>query len=158
MDTTEQSGALHIPGFEMIEKIGQGGMAVVWKARQISLDRIVAIKVLSAQYKRDAADVQRFQSEAQQAAKLKNAGIVQVYDTGVVKGVYYIVMEYVAGYTVGDWVRRKGALSEKDALQVCEHVAKALEYAWQRAGIIHCDIKPDNVILDADGSVKVADL
>jgi serine/threonine-protein kinase len=158
MDTIEQSGALHIPGFEMIEKIGQGGMAVVWKARQISLDRIVAIKVLSAQYKHDAADVQRFQSEAQQAAKLKHAGIVQVYDTGVVNGVYYIVMEYVAGYTVGDWVRRKGALSEKEALQVCEHVAKALEYAWQKAGIIHCDVKPDNVILDADGSVKVADL
>lgn len=158
MDTTEQSGALHIPGFEMIEKIGQGGMAVVWKARQISLDRIVAIKVLSAQYKHDAADVQRFKSEAQQAAKLKNASIVQVYDTGVVNGVYYIVMEYVAGYTVGDWVRRKGVLSEKEALQVCEHVAKALEYAWQIAGIIHCDVKPDNVILDADGSVKVADL
>jgi serine/threonine-protein kinase len=158
MDTIEQSGAFQIPGFEMIEKLGQGGMAVVWKARQISLDRIVAIKVLSAQYKHDATDIQRFQSEAQQAAKLKNAGIVQVYDTGVENGVYYIVMEYVAGDTVGDWVRRKGTLSEKDALRVCEHVAIALDYAWKNAGIIHCDVKPDNVMLDADGSVKVSDL
>jgi len=149
---------LKIPGFEMIERVGQGGMATVWKARQISLDRIVAIKILSAQLAHDPTDVQRFQAEAQQAAKLKHPAIIQVYDANAEQGVYYFVMEYVAGYTVGDWVRRKGVLSEKDAILVAECVTDALDYAWQNARIIHCDIKPDNVMVDADGTVKLADL
>ncbi|MBN2301557.1 MAG: protein kinase [Lentisphaerae bacterium] len=147
-----------IPGFEIIEKLGQGGMATVWKARQISLDRIVAIKILSAKQARDEQDVKRFQAEAQQAAKLKHQGIVQVYDANVIDGSYYFVMEYVSGYTVGDWLRRKRRLTEKDALLVGECVADALSYAWDNAGIIHCDVKPDNVIIDSDGTVKVADL
>lgn len=149
---------IQIPGFEIIEKIGAGGMATVWKARQVSLDRIVAIKIMNAQLALDPADIQRFQSEAQAAAKLKHQGIVQVYDANVDGGMYYFVMEYVAGYTVGDWVRRKGILTEKDALLVADCVADALEYAWNTARIIHCDIKPDNIMIDADGTVKVADL
>jgi len=148
----------NIGGFEVIERIGAGGMATVWKARQVTLDRTVAIKILSSQLAADPADVQRFQKEAQAAARLKHPGIVQVYDANVQDGIYYFVMEYVAGYTVGDWLRRKGVLPEKDALLVAECVADALQYAWETAGIIHCDIKPDNVIVDADGSVKVADL
>ena len=147
-----------LTGFEIIEKLGEGGMASVWRARQISLDRIVAIKVLSARLAVDPSDVKRFQTEAQAAARLKHPGIVQVYDANVENGLYYFVMEYVDGYTVGDWVRRKGALSEKDALLVADCVADALEYAWDNQSIIHCDVKPDNVIIDADGSVKVADL
>jgi|GEM_PF-394760 len=149
---------MQIPGFEMLEKLGQGGMAAVWKARQISLDRVVAIKILSSRLASDAADIERFQKEAQSAAKLKHPGIVQVYDANVSNGLYYFVMEYVAGYTVGDWVRRKGALPELDALLVCECVADALDYAWNKQRIIHCDIKPDNVMVDADGTVKVSDL
>jgi len=148
----------NIGGFEVIERIGSGGMATVWKARQVTLDRIVAIKILSSQLAADPSDVQRFQKEAQAAARLKHPGVVQVYDANVQDGIYYFVMEYVAGYTVGDWLRRKGALPEKDALLVAECVADALQYAWETAGIIHCDIKPDNVIVDADGTVKVADL
>lgn len=148
----------NIGGFEVIERIGAGGMATVWKARQVTLDRTVAIKILSSQLAADPADVQRFQKEAQAAARLKHPGIVQVYDANVQDGIYFFVMEYVAGYTVGDWQRRKGVLPEKDALLVAECVADALQYAWETAGIIHCDIKPDNVIVDADGSVKVADL
>ena len=149
---------IQINGFEVIEKLGQGGMASVWKARQVSLDRTVAIKVLSDRLALDADDVRRFQEEAQAAAKLKHPGIVQVYDANAENGIYYFVMEYVAGYTVGDWVRRKGVLSEQDALLVAECVADALNYAWDRAGIIHCDIKPDNLIIDEDGTVKLADL
>jgi hypothetical protein len=145
-------------GFEVIEKLGEGGMASVWKARQVSLDRTVAIKVLSNRFMEEPDDIRRFQEEAQSAAKLKHPGIVQVYDANAEQGVYYFIMEYVAGYTVGDWVRRKGVLSEQDALSVAECVADALSYAWNHAGIIHCDIKPDNVIIDADGTVKVADL
>lgn len=152
------SDSIQISGFEIIEKLGAGGMAAVWKARQVSLDRIVAIKIMHNQQASDPGDIQRFQSEAQAAAKLKHPGIVQVYDANVENGMYFFVMEYVAGYTVGDWVRRKGPLSEKDVLLVADCVADALEYAWNSAKIIHCDIKPDNVMIDADGTVKVADL
>ena len=150
--------SLNIKGFEILGKLGQGGMASVWMARQVSLDRTVAIKVLSERFAVAPDDIRRFQEEAQAAAKLKHSGIVQVHDAKAEDGVYYFIMEYVAGYTVGDWVRRKGVLSEQDALSVAECVADALSYAWDRAGIIHCDIKPDNIIIDEDGTVKVADL
>ncbi len=150
--------APEITGFEILEKLGTGGMATVWKARQLSLDRIVAIKVLPTQLASDPADIERFQREAQATAKLKNSGIVQVYDANAESGVYYFVMEYVAGYTVGDWIRRKHVLTPDEALTVGECVARSLDYAWRSAGMIHCDIKPDNVLIDADGTVKVADL
>ena len=149
---------IRIPGFQVLEKLGEGGMATVWKARQVSLDRVVAVKVLSSQFASDPEDVQQFQSEAQSAARLKHPGIIQVHDAGIYSGLYYFVMEYIGGYTVGDWVRRKGTLTEKDALLVADCVADALGYAWETAGIIHCDIKPDNVMVDSDGAVKVADL
>ncbi len=147
-----------VTGFEIIEKLGEGGMASVWKARQVSLDRIVAIKVLSSQFASDTKDIERFQQEAQAAAKLKHPGIIQVYDANAENGIYFFIMEYVAGYTVGDWVRRRSVLSVADALTVAECVVDALDYAWNSAGIIHCDIKPDNVMIDSDGTVKVADL
>jgi serine/threonine-protein kinase len=149
---------LEIPGFEMQSKLGAGGMAEVWKARQVSLDRTVAIKILSAQFSQESEDVKRFQQEAQAAAKLKHSGIVQVYDANAIGGTYYFVMEYVAGYTAGEWLRRKGMIPEKDALLVVECVADALAYAWDTARVVHCDIKPDNIMIDADGSVKVTDL
>ncbi len=142
----------------MIEKIGRGGMATVWKARQLSLDRIVAIKVLASDFSQHEQDVLRFQSEAQAAAKLKHNGIVQVYDASVTEGRYYFVMEYIGGYSVGEWCRRKGQLAEEDILLISECVGVALNHAWTHAKIIHCDIKPDNVLIDADGTAKVADL
>lgn len=147
-----------IPGFEILEKLGTGGMATVWKAHQISLARIVAIKILSRKLCTEPTDVSMFQKEAQSAAKLKHPSIVQIYDANVVSGFYYFVMEYVAGYTVGEWIRRKKTIPEKDALVVAENVADALDYAWEREGIVHCDIKPENVMIDADGTVKVTDL
>lgn len=149
---------IEIAGFEIIERIGAGGMATVWKARQLSLDRIVAVKILYSKFSYDSENLRQFKSEAQAAAKLKHPGIVQVYDASVANDLYYFVMEYVAGYTVGEWVRRRGALAERDALLVVECVASALQYAWSTAGIIHCDIKPDNILVDADGTVKVSDL
>lgn len=149
---------MQLKGFELIQELGRGGMASVWKARQVSLDRTVAIKILDASLAQEQADVQRFQSEAQVAAKLKHPGIVQVYDANVEQGLYYFVMEYVEGQTIGQWVRQKGFMPEKDALQIAECVGEALGYAWNKERIIHCDIKPDNVMLDADGTVKVADL
>ena len=147
-----------IPGCDILEKLGSGGMATVFKARQVSLDRIVAVKVLSPEFSAAEADVRNFQTEAQAAAKLKHPGIIQVYDASVDGGTCYIVMEYIAGRTLGDIVREKGPLSEKQVLNVAEGVAKALDYAWSKERIIHCDVKPDNIMFDADGAVKVADL
>jgi len=133
-------------------------MAVVWKARQVSLDRTVAIKVLSSHLSTDADDIEQFKTEAQAEAKLKHPGIVQVYDANVEAGLCYIVQEFVDGYSVGDWVRRKGRLPEEDTLLVAGYIADALAYAWETAGVIHCDIKPDNILIDADGSPKITDL
>lgn len=150
--------SIEIPGLELLEKLGEGGMASVWKARQLSLDRIVAVKILPADLAGDTADVQRFHAEAKSAAKLKHSGIVQVYDVKLEQGLHYIVMEHIAGYTVLDWLRRKERLTEGEALQVADCVADALDYAWEKERIIHCDIKPDNIMVDSDGTVKVADL
>ena len=149
---------LQLSGFELLEKIGQGGMGVLWKARQASLDRIVAIKFLQPQLSCNPEEIQRLFSEARAAAKLKHQGIVQVYDANEANGIYYIVMEFIAGYNVGEWLRRKGKLGERDALLVAECVATALQYAWNTAALIHCDIKPDNVMVDRDGTIKVTDL
>lgn len=149
---------IEIPGFDSMEKIGEGGMATVWKARQISLDRTVAIKVLFKSLAATPADAARFQDEARAAAKIKHPGIVQVYDAQVYEGMYYFVMEYVAGYSVGDWIRRKKVLPESESLLAIECVADALGDAWDTQAIVHCDIKPDNIMIDADGTIKVADL
>jgi len=143
-----------------MEMLPRGGMSTVYKARQVSLDRLVAIKVLpSASEGVGADEVEQFMSEAKITAGLKHQNIVQVYDFGRTdEGVYYFVMEYVSGYTVAAWIRRKNYLSEENTLLCGFSVAMAMNYAWQKAGIVHCDIKPDNIIIDGDGTVKVADL
>lgn len=150
--------AFHLPNFEVMGLLGRGGMASVWKARQISLDRFVAVKILSSAFATDPEDVKQFRMEAQAAAQLKHPGIVQVYDANFSNGVYYFVMELVDGYTFGDLLRRKGQVSVEDALTVAESVAVALDYAWSLYQMVHCDIKPDNIMADADGTVKVTDL
>ncbi len=147
-----------LTGFELIELIGNGGIGAVWKARQLSLDRIVAIKLLLPEFERDKEENRRLVLEARTAAKLKHTGIVQVYDANEENGVFFIVMEYVAGYNVGAWLRRKHVLSEADAITVGIAVADALDYAWRTNKLIHCDIKPDNIMVDTDGTIKVADL
>lgn len=151
--------APNIPNFEILETMPRGGMSTVYKARQISLDRIVALKTLPPHLAADSADIDKFIAEARTTANLKHPNIVQVYDFGKSEeGIYYFVMEFVSGYSVADWIRRKGGISEDNALLVAQSIAEALGYAWTRAGIIHCDIKPDNIIIDGDGTVKVADL
>lgn len=149
---------LQLTGFELIEKLGEGGMGHVWKARQLSLDRIVAIKLLPPRFSNDPESVRQIIQEARIAAKLKHHGIVQVYDANEQNGTYYFVMEFVDGYNVGQWIARKKALGVKDALIVVESVAAALKYAWHTSGLIHCDLKPENIMVDRDGSIKVADL
>ena len=147
-----------IPGFELIEKVGEGGMGQVWKARQLSLDRLVAIKLLPPKLSHDAESMHQIIKEARTAAKLKHPGIVHVYDACEQDGHCCLVMEYIDGYNVGQWLARKQVISSKDALVVIESVAIALKYAWREAGLIHCDLKPENIMIDHDGSIKVADL
>ncbi|MDD5677250.1 MAG: protein kinase [Kiritimatiellae bacterium] len=148
-----------IPGYDILVSLPQGGMSAVFKARQISLDRVVAIKMLPPSMAADVVDIEKFLAEAKTTAQLKHPNIVQVYDFGKSPdGVYYFVMEFVSGYSVADWIRRKTRLTLKDTLLCAHCVAEALNYAWENYGIVHCDIKPDNVIIDGDGTVKVADL
>lgn len=150
--------SFQIPNLEILRLLGKGGMASVWLARQISLDRQVAVKVLAPEFAADPGDVLRFRREAQAAAKLKHPGIVEVYDANYSGGFYYFVMEYVKGYTMGELLRRKGSVGAGDALTVAECVAVAMHYAWTQFRMVHCDIKPDNIMVDADGTVKVTDL
>ena len=160
MGTDPEAGTPPPPvfeGYDQIELLGRGGMATVWRARQIALDRPVAVKVLNPDQCRSDEDIDRFQSEARAAARMSHPGIVQVYDAFYRDGRFCFVMEFVDGRTVGDWIRRSGFLSEKDALFVAEGVASTLRYAWERQQLVHCDIKPDNVMIDADGTVKVMD-
>lgn len=150
--------AFKLAGFELLEKLGHGASGVVWKARQISLDRLVAIKVIPAEKIRSEEDVRLTLQESRTAAKLKHPGIVQIYDACEQNGTYFLVMEYVAGYNIGQWLARRERLPVKDVLLIAEAVAGALDYAWSATGLIHCDIKPENIMVDQDGTMKVADL
>ncbi|MDD4102093.1 MAG: serine/threonine-protein kinase [Kiritimatiellae bacterium] len=150
--------SLSLPNLELTGVIGRGGMASVWRGRQVTLDRQVAVKILSKDFATDPDDVQRFRQEAKAAASLKHPGIVQVYDANFTDGVFYFVMELVEGYTMGDLVRRKGRISVDDTLTVAESVAVSMDYAWSHFKMVHCDIKPDNIMVDSDGSIKVTDL
>ena len=142
--------------YEVLSKIGAGGMADVYKGKDTKLNRFVAIKVLKKEYREDADFVRKFQSEAQAAAGLMNPNIVNVYDVGEDRGLYYMVMELVEGITLKDYIERKGRLSHKEvisiAIQMCTGIGAA-----HAAGIIHRDIKPQNVIISRDGKVKVTD-
>lgn len=142
--------------YEVISKVGAGGMADVYKGRDTMLNRYVAIKVLKREYREDEEFVRKFRSEAQAAAGLLNPNIVNVYDVGMDRGLYYMVMELVDGITLKDYIEKKGRLSHKEvisiAIQMCTGIGAA-----HAAGIIHRDIKPQNIIISRDGKVKVTD-
>lgn len=149
---------MKLDGFEILEELGHGGMAAVYRARQVSLDREVAIKVFEPRFAPTPEDLEQFRNEARVAARLKHPGLVQVYDAVFSGEVCCFVMELVSGYTVGAWGARKGRLDEKTILAVADCVADALDYAWKQHKVVHCDIKPDNLMVDIDGTVKILDL
>ncbi len=149
---------MKLNGFDVLEELGQGGMATVYRARQVSLDREVAIKVFEPRFEPTPEDLEQFRNEARVAAHLKHPGLVQIYDAVFSGEVCCFVMELVRGYTVGAWCARKGRLGEKEILDLADCVADAPDYAWRGHQVIHCDIKPENVMVDADGTVKVLDL
>ena len=146
-----------IGGFEILYKIGQGGMGTVFKARQVSVDRIVALKVLPQKLAKNKRFVTRFLREAQSAAQLSHPNVVHAIDVGNADGYYYFAMEYIEGRNLGDLRKSKGKLSERRALEIARDVARALDCAHQ-AGLIHRDVKPDNVLITPDGTAKLADL
>ena len=146
-----------IPGFQMLEKIGSGAMATVYKAKQLSLDRIVAVKVLPKHLSRDQEFVERFYKEGRAAAKLNHNNIVQAIDVGEAGGYYYFVMEYVEGESIHEQMARGKKFTEKEALNIVIQTARALAHAHER-GFIHRDVKPKNIMLASNGVVKLADL
>ena len=142
--------------YEVLSKIGAGGMADVYKGRDCMLNRYVAIKVLKKEYREDENFVRKFRSEAQAAAGLQNPNIVNVYDVGEDRGLYYMVMELVEGITLKEYIQKKGRLSNKEVLSISIQMCTGIEAAHKHE-IIHRDIKPQNIIISKEGKVKVTD-
>ncbi len=142
--------------YEILSKVGAGGMSDVYKAKDHILSRFVAIKVLKQEFLEDSSFVTKFRAEAQSAAGLEHPNIVNIYDVGSENGLYYIVMEYVEGITLKTYIEKKGQLSFKESASIAIQVARGIEAAHNK-NIIHRDIKPQNIIISTDGKVKVTD-
>ena len=153
----ESSKKIQIPGYQVIQKLGKGSMGVVFKAKQISVNRVVAIKILLDSLAQNKEFIKRFEREAKIAAKLSHNNVVNAIDAGEVDGHYYFVMEYVEGVTIKDFVDKHKTFEEKEAIRITMAIAEALKHADSK-GLVHRDIKPENVILTKDGGVKLADL
>lgn len=142
--------------YQIISKIGQGGMAVVYRARDLKLERNVAIKLLKQEYSQDAEFIERFKNEARSAAKLSHSNIVAAYDIVNSGERHYIVMELVEGITLRDYIARKGRLSNKETIGIALQTAEGLSEAHKN-GIIHRDIKSQNIIISKEGRIKIGD-
>jgi tRNA A-37 threonylcarbamoyl transferase component Bud32 len=145
-------------GYHLLSQLGKGGMGEVFKARQPVLVRLVALKIVKPELAREPGYVERLHQEAAAAAKFNHPNIVQIYTAGEADGTHFIVMEYVEGESLNDRLKREGRLDFANALEITLSVARALRYGWERARIIHRDVKPDNIFLSVDGEVKLGDL
>jgi tRNA A-37 threonylcarbamoyl transferase component Bud32 len=152
---SEEQDAPAFPNLEIVEMIGQGGMGVVYKARQKNLDRIVALKVLSPHLSEDPEFVERFTREAKALAQLSHPNIVGIHDSGIHDRVPYLVMEYIDGTPLRN-AMAGGKLTPAKALEVIPQICDALQYAHSH-GVVHRDIKPENILIDRQGRVKIAD-
>lgn len=142
--------------YEILERIGSGGMADVYKGKDHKLNRFVAVKVLKSDYRSDEVFIQKFLSEAQAAAGLMHPNVVNVYDVGQDRGLYYMVMELVEGISLKDYIEKKGQLSAKETISISIQMVTGIQAAHNQH-IIHRDIKPQNIIISKDGKVKVTD-
>ncbi|MEE1314183.1 MAG: Stk1 family PASTA domain-containing Ser/Thr kinase [Faecalimonas sp.] len=151
-----KAGAIIGGRYEIMGCIGTGGMADVYKAVDQKLNRYVAIKVLKREYREDENFVKKFQTEAQSAAGLLHPNIVNVYDVAEDRGLYYIVMEFVDGITLKEYIQKKGSLTPKEVISIAVQVCAAMELAHSN-NLIHRDIKPQNIMISKEGKVKVTD-
>jgi serine/threonine protein kinase len=142
-------------GYQLIERIGEGGMGVVYKARQLRLDRLVAVKVLPFGQLANKEHVHRFRTEAVAAGSLQHPNIVAVHEVGLDEGQHYLVMDYVAGPTLAE-VARDGPLPARRAARYAQLIAEAVHFAHER-NILHRDLKPSNVLIDANDQPRVTD-
>jgi tRNA A-37 threonylcarbamoyl transferase component Bud32 len=147
--------ANRFPQLEILELLGRGGMGAVYKARQIKLDRLVALKILTPEARGDAAFAERFAREARALARLSHPNIVGVHDFGEVDGLYYFLMEYVDGVNLRQ-VLHSGQVQPQEAMRIVPQLCAALQYAHDE-GVVHRDIKPENILVDRRGNVKIAD-
>ena len=154
---TQQVVADSIPGYKVIETLGEGAMATVYKAKQLSLDRLVAIKILPRKFLSQPEFVQRFYAEGRAAAKLNSPHIVGAIEVGQAGDFHYFVMEYVEGDSLHDEIEHHTRYGEQAALDVSIQVARALDHA-HKAGLIHRDVKPKNVMITKEGVIKLADM
>jgi serine/threonine protein kinase len=147
--------ALKVPGYELIHIIGRGGMGEVWRAKQVSLGREVAVKLLKPDLAKDTDFIKRFEKEAAALASLSHANIVQIIDRGQSEGIYFFAMEFVHGRSLRD-LMAEHKLSPSDALKIVAQICNAIDYAHDH-GVVHRDLKPENIMVSTDGQVKVAD-
>ena len=155
-DPLQTAPAPSIPGFEILERLGEGGMGVVYRARQTAMDRVVALKVLRDEFAQEEEYLRRFLREARLAGRLRHANIVSALDCGNADGRFFMVMEFVEGEPLDRVLKRRGALPEAEALDLARGMAEALQHAWYHK-VIHRDLKPQNVLLTKDGIPKVCD-
>ena len=147
-----------IGDFAIVRELARGGMGVVYLARQISLDRLVALKILQEKYASDAQFVEDFIREARAAARISHPNIVQAYAVGEENGIYYFAMELIDGDTMKSVLKKEQKIEPRKAAEVIRSIADALDYAWTEQKIVHQDIKPDNIMLTRRGQAKLADL
>lgn len=149
---------LQLPDIRLMNKIGEGGMSCVWKAMDLKRNKVVAVKILNRELTGNPADLEQFKAEEKVMEEIDHPGIVKSYELRTTGGLWYYMMEYVDGYNFGALLARKQHLREADCVLICESVAAALDYAWNTYGVVHCDIKPENVMINTDGVVKLTDL
>jgi eukaryotic-like serine/threonine-protein kinase len=142
--------------YKILSRLGDGGMSVVYKAEDLILERLVAVKVLRGEFSSDEAFIRRFRREAESVASLSNPNIVNIYDIGEEDDLHYIVMELVDGITLKNFIQNYSPLPSKDAIYILKQIASALEHAHQN-GIVHRDVKPQNILIDDEDHVKVTD-
>ncbi len=157
VDEKAEPIAIDIPGYTILEKVGSGGMGAVFKARQLSMDRVVALKVLNERYSNNAEFVDRFIREARAAGKLNHPNVIHVHDISRANGRHYFSMEFIDGPSVRELLKKEKRIEVNKALDIVMQAAKALEFAHENR-IVHRDIKPDNLMLTREGIVKIADL
>ena len=147
-----------IPGISLISKLGDGGSSTVWKAWDEVRGWTVAVKILNEEFAADGDELGLFRNEEAFLREMSHPGLVKAYDLVHADGKWCFVMEYVDGYSFSDLLRRKQHVKEADCLLICESVASALDYVWNEHGIVHCDIKPENIMINTEGVIKLLDL